>query len=159
MHVSYTIGELLIVRYIPFFAIGILFYRLRTQPQNRKGDIALIGLCLVAIGLAYKPVLLLVGVVCTAIFALFQLGWLRLLRWSPFAFLGAISYSLYLLHQAIGFSVIWQLERHGVAPGLAALAAAVMVTVLATGLTWWVERPAMQAIRRWWKRQHAPVPT
>ena len=159
MHVSYTIGELLIVRYIPFFAIGILFYRLRTQPQNRKGDIALIGLCLVAIGLAYKPVLLLVGVVCTAIFALFQLGWLRLLRWSPFAFLGAISYSLYLLHQAIGFSVIWQLERHGVAPGLAALAAAVMVTVLATGLTWWVERPAMQAIRRWWKSQHAAVPT
>ena len=81
------------------------------------------------------------------------------MRWSPFAFLGAISYSLYLLHQAIGFSVIWQLERHGVAPGLAALAAAVMVTVLATGLTWWVERPAMQAIRRWWKRQHAAVPT
>ena len=34
MHVSYTIGELLIVRYIPFFAIGILFYRLRTQPPG-----------------------------------------------------------------------------------------------------------------------------
>lgn len=158
MHVSYTVGELLIVRYIPFFAIGILFHLLRTQPGFWKLDSALIGLSLIAIGLAYKPVLLVVGLVCTAIFVLFHLGWLRALRWAPFTFLGAISYSLYLLHQAIGFSVIWQMEKHGIAPAAAALMAAAMVTVLATGLTWWVERPAMQAIRRWWKRHHAPVP-
>lgn len=157
-HVSYVFRELLILRYIPFFAIGILFYRLRSQPQHRYGDMFLIGLCLLAIGVAYKPVLLLVALVCTAIFAAFSLDWLRFLRWAPLAFLGAISYSLYLLHQAIGFSLIWQLEMHGIGPGIAALIAIAMVTVLATGLTWWVERPAMRAIRGWWKRRRELQP-
>lgn len=152
VHVSYTVRELLIVRYIPYFAIGILFYRLRTRPLERPGDIGLLGLCLLAIALAFEPVYLGVASICTAIFALFAAGFLGGLRWAPFAWLGAISYSLYLLHQAIGFSVIWQLERMGVSAGIAALSAAVLVTVLAVALTRYVERPAMRAIRDVWKR-------
>ncbi|MEZ5461197.1 acyltransferase family protein [Dokdonella sp.] len=148
IHLSYTARELLIVRHIPYFALGILFYRIRTHPLERRGDIALIGLCLVAIGLAFKPVYLEVAAISTAIFALFAAGLLGGLRWAPFAFLGTISYSLYLLHQAIGFSLIWHLETVGVSASLAALVAAVAVTILATGLTFLVERPAMRAIRR-----------
>ena len=149
--VSYTLSELLIVRHIPYFAIGILFYRLRTRPEARLPDIALIGACLLAIMFAYKPVYAVVAVVCTAIFALFALGYLRGLRWAPFAFLGTISYALYLLHQSIGFSLIWHLEHRGVSSGLAALTAAIVVTALAVVLTYLVERPAMRWIRRTWK--------
>mgnify|MGYP000220361053 CR=1 FL=1 len=153
-HLSYTLRELLIVRHIPYFAIGILFYRIRSRPAGRRVDIGLIGLCLIAIAIAYKPIYAEVAMVCTTIFALFAAGLLGGLRWAPFAFLGTISYSLYLLHQAIGFSLIWRLENHGVSSGMAALGAAVLVTALAVALTFLVERPAMRAIRRAWKSRH-----
>jgi peptidoglycan/LPS O-acetylase OafA/YrhL len=155
---SYTARELLIVRHIPYFAIGILFYRMRTRPSERVVDGMLVGLCLVAIAIAYTPVYLEVAAICTAIFAAFALGLLRGLRWAPFAFLGTISYSLYLLHQAIGFSLIWRLESNGMSASLAALSAAVLVTGLATLLTFLVERPAMRWIRRAWKRHREAGP-
>lgn len=158
INLSYTARELLIVRHIPYFAIGILFYRLRTRPSERVVDSVLIGLCLLAIAIAYKPIYLEVAATCTAIFAAFSLGLLRGLRWAPFAFLGTISYSLYLLHQAIGFSLIWHLEESGLSASLAAVCAAVLVTGLATLLTFLVERPAMRWIRRGWKRHREAAP-
>jgi peptidoglycan/LPS O-acetylase OafA/YrhL len=152
IRLSYTVRELLIVRHIPYFAIGILFYRLRTRPLERRGDIGLIVLCLIAIMLAYKPVFAEVAVICTSIFALFAAGYLGVLRWAPLAFLGMISYSLYLLHQAIGFSLIWHFEINGLSASMAALSAAILVTILSTLLTLLVERPAMRTIRDAWKR-------
>ena len=154
-HFSYTVHEVLILRHIPFFAIGILFYRLRTQPDQWRLDVALIALCLIAIAIAYPPVFALTAVICAAIFTLFVTGRLRWLRAAPFAFFGTISYSLYLLHQAIGFSLIWHFEQAGLSAGRAALVAAALVTVLATGLTFAVERPAMRWIRQAWKRRRA----
>jgi peptidoglycan/LPS O-acetylase OafA/YrhL len=151
------VRELLIVRHIPYFAIGILFYRLRTRPLERRGDIGLIALCLIAIVLAYQPVFAEVAVICTSIFALFAAGYLGVLRWAPLAFLGMISYSLYLLHQAIGFSLIWHFETNGLSAGMAALSAAILVTILSTLLTLLVERPVMRTIRDAWKRHRQTV--
>ncbi|MCW5567394.1 MAG: acyltransferase [Dokdonella sp.] len=156
-HFSYLVRELLILRYIPFFALGILFYRLRVYPSERRVDAVLIVLALVAIALAYQPVFAVVALACTAVFAAFICGWLRWLRFAPFAFLGTISYSLYLLHQAIGFSLIWQFERLGLHAGPASVLAALLVSGLAALLTFCVERPAMRRIRAWWNR-HLSVP-
>ena len=158
-HFSYLLRELLILRHIPFFALGILFYRLRTHPQGRRLDTSLIGLCIVAIGIAYPPVFALVALACSAIFALFVTNRMTWLRGAPFVFLGAVSYSLYLLHQAIGFSLIWHFEHDaGLGAGAAAICAALLVTVLATALTWFIERPAMRLIRDAWKRHSRPAP-
>lgn len=155
---SYTARELLILRHIPYFAIGILFYRMRTRPSERVVDGMLVGLCLIAIAIAYEPVYLEVAAICTVIFAAFSLGLLRGLRWAPFAFFGTISYSLYLLHQAIGFSLIWHLENNGLSASLAALCSAGLVTALATLLSFLVERPAMRLIRRGWTRHREVGP-
>lgn len=153
-HFSYLARELLILRHIPFFALGILFYRLRTTPQGFRLDTLLIGVCLVAIAIAYPPVFTLVAVTCCVIFTLFVTDRLTWLRAAPFAFFGAISYSLYLLHQAIGFSVIWHLEHDaGLGAGLAAICAALLVTLLAVALTFLVERPVMRWIRDIRKRR------
>jgi peptidoglycan/LPS O-acetylase OafA/YrhL len=68
-----------------------------------------------------------------------------------FVFLGGISYSLYLLHQAIGFALIHALERQGV-PSLAACVLTLgAVLALAAALSYAVERPAMRKIRSWWR--------
>ncbi len=155
MHFSYTLRELLLLRHIPFFALGILFYRIQTRPVERRLNLGYIALCLIAIGICDPPVFLLVGVVCCAIFALFATGQLRWLRAAPFVFFGGISYSLYLLHQAIGFALIHRLE----AAGFSSLAAVAVVTltvlVLATALTYGIERPAMRRLRDGWRRRKA----
>ena len=153
VHFSYILRELLILRHIPFFALGVLFYRIHSRPDTLRSNLVLIALSLLSIGLCYAPVYLVVGIVCSAIFALFVTGRLRWLRKAPFVFFGGISYSLYLLHQAIGFALIHWLEAAGV-PSLAAVAiVALVVLVLATALTYSVERPAMRRLRDGWRRR------
>jgi peptidoglycan/LPS O-acetylase OafA/YrhL len=150
-HFSYTSRVLLNLLYIPYFALGILFYRLHAARGSRAGNIALIVASLATIGLAYEPVYFVVGLVCTAVFALFLAGGLRWLRHRLFLFLGGISYSLYLLHQAIGFAVIHRLERLGVHSLAAITLAFALALCLATLLNRCVERPAMRAIRQRWQ--------
>lgn len=153
MHFSYTVRELLLLRHIPFFALGILFYRLHARSGDARVDVVLIALSLATIGIAYDRVYLAAALVCVAIFGLFVTGALRWLREAPFVFLGGISYSLYLLHQTIGFALIHRLEAAGV-PSLAAVALAIAVALaLATALTHLVERPAMRALREGWRRR------
>lgn len=151
LHFSHTLREVLLLLYIPFFAIGILFYRIQTRRDPLWKNIALIALSVAAVAYSGEPVHLLVALVCIAIFALFVTGNLRWLRGRVFVFLGGISYSLYLLHQAIGFAVIHRLEALGVHSWLAVLAAVALSLSLATLLNRWVERPAMTAIRAWWR--------
>jgi peptidoglycan/LPS O-acetylase OafA/YrhL len=154
-HFSYTARELLILRHIPFFALGILFYRLWTRADERWLNLGFIGAALLAIGIADPPVFLLVAVVCCTIFALFVARALRWLASAPFAFLGAISYSLYLLHQAIGFALIHWLEGEGL-PSLLAIGTTLLVVLaLASSLTFLVERPAMRWLRARWRERRA----
>lgn len=156
-HFSYTMRELFIVRHIPFFALGILFYRIHTRMPDRSIDLSLIGLCLLAIGVAMPAVFLLVAAICCAIFGLFVAGALRWLATPAFALLGTLSYSIYLLHQAIGIAVIHRVEEAGVHSGIAIVLAVALVLALAAAITFLVERPAMRAIRLAWRRR-VPVP-
>jgi peptidoglycan/LPS O-acetylase OafA/YrhL len=57
---------------------------------------------------------------------------------------------VYLLHQVIGFDFIWYLEHAGVDNTAAVFITIVGVTLLASALTFLVERPAMRAIRDAW---------
>lgn len=152
-HFSYVLRELMILRFIPFFAMGILFYRIRKNPREWPLNVAMIGACLLSIGIGERPIFLTVAVFCCAVFTAFTLGWLRFLNHRPFAFLGNISYSLYLVHQAIGFVIIYHLERVGVPSLLAVAVAMVSALLLAVVMNRLVEKPAMKFIRAEWKRR------
>lgn len=158
VHFSYTVRELLILRHIPFFALGILFYRLWTRPSERMLNLCFIATSLATIGFAYQPVFLLVACVCCVVFGLFVLGALRWLARAPFVFLGAISYSLYLLHQVIGFALIHWLEHRGMSSSVAIGVAVLLVLALAAALTFLVERPALRWIRARWRERASVVP-
>jgi hypothetical protein len=84
LHFSYTVRELFIVRHIPFFAMGILSYQLYRGSERPVLDVALIGLCLLAVAIALPPVFVVVGLVCCAIFGLFLVGALRWLATPTF---------------------------------------------------------------------------
>lgn len=153
VHFSYVVRELMILRFIPFFAMGILFYRLRQRPEEWRLNVAMIALCLASIAVGERPVFLIVACFCCAVFTAFTLGWLRFLNTRLFAFLGGISYSLYLLHQAIGFVVIYHLERMGVPALLAVALAMAFALLLATVFNRMVEKPTMRFIRTQWKQR------
>lgn len=156
VHFSYALRELMILRFIPFFAMGILFYRLRQRPEEWRLNVLMIALSLLAIAVGERPIFLAVAVFCCAVFTAFTVGWLRFLNRRMFAFLGEISYSLYLVHQAIGFVVIFYLEKVGV-HALAAVPVAMLFSLLlAFAMNRWVEMPAMRAIRAAWKRKEQP---
>jgi peptidoglycan/LPS O-acetylase OafA/YrhL len=91
-------------------------------------------------------------VICAAAFAVLIATRYRprVLRLPPLLFLGTISYSFYLLHQNIGYVVMRNLERpDGLAlgPNAAILAALAVTTLLATALTYGVEKPAYKAVK------------
>ena len=143
---SYTLREILILRYIPFFAVGILFYRIWTRPAEARANYLLILASLAVIGITLPPVYSAVAAFCVAVFWLFVSDRLQWLRLRPFVFLGTISYSEYLLHQDIGFTIIWHLEKIGFSGTVAAIAAILTTAALAVLLTFLIERPAMRAI-------------
>lgn len=79
------------------------------------------------------------------------------------AFLGGISYSLYLLHQMIGYLLIYKLEAAGMGASLAVLLTTAAMMVLAYLVRRTVEIPAQNGILAWyapWKAKTiAPVAT
>ena len=67
---------------------------------------------------------------------------------SGLLFLGAISYSLYLVHQNVGYVVIRNLDGAGVPHWGSVVVAFLLALAAATALNRLVERPAQAALRR-----------
>ncbi len=84
---------------------------------------------------------------------------LRLPDWAVViaSFLGGISYSLYLLHQSIGYNLIYHLEQRGMNANHA-IAVTIAVMVLAAYLIRrYVEMPSQNALLQWYKRRSGRV--
>lgn len=158
-----ALRQLMLGHYGPYFGAGILFYlsRHRTDARERYLDVCGIALCLVAVWIMRPWNDALASTACFAIFGLLAAGRLTLLANRPFLFLGAISYSLYVVHQNVGFIII----KHTTGAGLstnAAIGLAILTSMaIATAITYLVERPAQRGIRalytKWKARPALPA--
>ena len=148
-------ARVLILEFAPFFSIGILFYRLYRNQGAAAWNHALIAAALAVI-MASQPfaVSLLIVAACSVLWKLAH-GGLPALRFRPLVFVGTISYSLYLLHQKIGYSLMLSLLERGWSAGAAMAVAATLSIGLATAVTFLVEKPALHAIRRRYKALRA----
>lgn len=145
----WTLSRLLILTYIPWFALGICVY-LATQGRSAADGrawrpTALAALACLAVvdhwGLAVLAAVLALLVWAAAT------GRLPWLAHPVLVFFGTISYPLYLVHENIG----WVVQRAVLARALpfdvSVLVAFGVSVALATLLTRTVEQPAMRAIR------------
>jgi peptidoglycan/LPS O-acetylase OafA/YrhL len=137
-----------LLKYAHFFLAGILCYRLRFEGLTATRQL-LLACCLVT---QFALNNLWSGLFAIVFFGLFyamarqRLGWIAV---RPLVFLGTISYSLYLIHQNIGYVIMRSL---GTSPRPVQIAVAVGVALLlATGLTFLVEQPALRGIRALYK--------
>jgi len=110
------------------------------------------------------PVSIYLGLVPLGCAALLVVGLQLKIRFKPLEFIGAISYSWYLLHSIFGYKL---LSLH-IAQWGALLLGAVSTLVLSVVTYFWLERPAMfagKAIIEWWRKrtcasdQTRPLPT
>jgi peptidoglycan/LPS O-acetylase OafA/YrhL len=144
----WKLTRFMLLQYAYLFAAGILFYLVYTR-QATKLSYALLGLCVVNAALVHGfgiPLLF----ICSffSIFLLIALGKAEFLNLRPLTFLGAISYSLYLLHENMGYLTLKLLNDQGINPDLAVFINVLLAIGVATLATFLVERPAMNAIRR-----------
>ena len=92
------------------------------------------------------------------VFALFALRKLEWLAFRPLVFVGGISYSLYLVHEYIGVSLISILEHRLHLPDLLAAISAVLVSgAIAYAMTRFIETPAKNAMLAWGSRRASRV--
>lgn len=148
---SLPLGKhLLILRYIPYFAMGIGFFLWSARRMRSRTTMALVVLSLLAVKPASDHERMLVSLGLPALFWLAVSGRTVVFEHRVLVFLGAISYPLYLLHQNIGYAAIATMMRGGIHGLAAAGLAALLALALAWGLHRLVEVPAMHAIRSWY---------
>ena len=149
---SYTVRELLIIRYVPFFAAGILLYRMREPGGRTVQDWALMAAAIAASWVVWGWPEALSIAFCVVVFRMIDAGMLGFLTHQPLLFLGSISYTLYLLHQEIGYILIDAFEDHGISAALSIVLTTVLMIVLAWLLSITIEKPGMHYLRSLYKK-------
>jgi peptidoglycan/LPS O-acetylase OafA/YrhL len=92
-------------------------------------------------------------------FAAFAIsGYARWLAMPATLWLGAISYPLYLIHRNLGYFSLGALHREGWPTWLALICAVTGALVLATLLTYFVERPLCRYLRVAYARSKVSAP-
>lgn len=143
------------------FLVGMVLYDMRRGDRWWHGVLLSLGLGCVAFRHLYRGVTdaphagwpyVLAVVAFAAVIALCSRVRVRALELPPLIFLGTISYALYLVHQNIGYIVIREAQERGWST-LASIGAASAVAILiATVITFGIERPANRAVRGLLKR-------
>jgi peptidoglycan/LPS O-acetylase OafA/YrhL len=135
------------------FVAGIMFFRVH-QTNN-----SLVPSGIIACALAVEFLLHTVnsGIMCSAIFITFFLVVrknqfaIRILSLRPLVYFGMISYSLYLIHQNIGYIILRGFYQANISPALS-ISIVVLISVgIASAMNALVEKPARTAIRSYWK--------
>lgn len=146
---------LLALRYVPFFIIGMLSYRVWAGQRNWRQQAPYAALALLSIATGETWDIFLVGCALLAIFVGVIGGFMRWVAAPPLLWLGGISYSFYLIHQNVGFVVMLRVADAGYSPWIGFAAAFGVALTLGTAINRLVERPAGEAILAWWRRRKA----
>ena len=162
---SDRLGSLLLAESAPFFSVGIACFLLR-RDQRRWQDWLLLVIAGVlasevaardaaelsaahAVDIAPTTVRLLVALFCL-IFAAIALDWSRVLRWSGFTPVGALTYPLYLLHAYIGYALMRQFGGDQPSPVFVLLLVAGMIAA-----AWLMHRFGERPLAAWLKQKLA----
>ena len=147
---------LFVLRYVPFFIIGILAHRIWAGRRSWKQQAPYCALVMLSVAVMESWDVTLVALALFGIFAALISGRLSMLNIRPLVWMGGISYSFYLIHQHVGFVVMLRIAEAGYSPWIGFSAAFVVALFLGTAINRLVERPAGEAILAWWRRRRAP---
>lgn len=151
----------LLLNFAHVFIVGMMFYQMWSRGQSLLRYL-IIGGCIATQLFIFDTSLdKIVGgvyihhgsdapILCglALLFTLFINNKLTFIINKPLVFLGTISYCLYLIHEYIGYVVIYVLETHYRLHSLFAILTAITLSVsLAILMTFYIELPALRFIR------------
>lgn len=143
---------ILILRYLPFFAIGMASYRVWSGERSWRQQLPVLAAIVFTVAVSETRDLIVVALLLILCFWAMLAGHLRWLCVAPLLWFGQISYSLYLVHQHIGFTIMFNMDAAGYSPELAYAAAVIAAVILGALLNRFVERPAGRFLSNLWKR-------
>lgn len=129
-----------------FFIIGIIFYLIKKYGYKLSSGVVLL-LSLLSIYFVGGWIMFCFALLFSLLLYLAVMDCISFVNIKPLVFLGSISYSLYLLHQNIGYVIIRELYKHEVHYLYVVLVPAAISILLAAIVTYGVERPAMSFLR------------
>lgn len=148
---------LFILEYAPMFIAGINFYRIKNNGPTVLNHVIIIASFL----LECKWLLLHPDenygslAILAVIYAVFYLFTYQKLSWLSnrmLLFLGTISYSLYLLHNVIGYSIIYRIRQYTDVQAIYVIVPMIFSISIATLMTFYIEKPAIKFIRSSYKK-------
>lgn len=157
VHVPYKIRTLFLFDYGGFFLLGMLLFLYWRGTRGRW-----IWLTMTAAVLLLWMQSVIHGSMALMALPLFFLilhQKLPVLASTPLIFLGSISYSLYIVHQYNGYAFLLKWEQAGLPIHAGQLVAMILAILLATAMTYGVERPAAKWIRKHWSRHRERSPS
>ena len=146
--ISGFIERVMILRWFPLFAMGILLNEIKCK----RGEFKLNAFGILLAGFAFHVIDVkdhnpaATGVLFVLL-TLCAYGKLPVLRFKPLLFIGSISYSLYLFHNNIGTVFMSWLESIGVPSLVAFLATFALVVWLSAQITFRFEQPVSKFLR------------
>ncbi|SCW52665.1 Peptidoglycan/LPS O-acetylase OafA/YrhL, contains acyltransferase and SGNH-hydrolase domains [Sphingobium faniae] len=150
---------LFVLRYTPFFVIGMLAYRIWAGQRTWRQQTLYAALALLSVATMETWDVTVVAAILMVAFAAMIVGRLRFVALRPLVWIGGISYSFYLIHQHVGFVVMLRMADAGYSPWIGFATAFLVALFLGTAINRLVERPAGEAILGWWRgRTRAALP-
>ena len=140
------LNRYLIYPFVPFFLLGIMLYLVRTRGASRQRT-AIVVAALATIWLIHGLVGFTISLSLFAGTAFAISGRGHYIASPVLLWLGAISYSLYLIHRNLGYLALSELHKHGLPAGMALLITISVALALASFLTYFVERPVCAYLR------------
>ena len=146
--------DLLIIRWSVFFIIGICLFKIY---QKKTTPLTVINFAL-SIGLIFLIHGQVSLIICSGIILVIFLGtngYLPFLKNRVLIFLGSISYSLYLIHQNIGYIIINKGYQYDIHPLISIVVSIIFVIMLAVLLNRYVEKPAGRFLKNAYRKRQA----
>jgi peptidoglycan/LPS O-acetylase OafA/YrhL len=134
-----------------FFIAGIMFYKIKNKKASLINHIIIIWCYIYCISLKTDISQMLINAVYFGFFYFFCYGRLSFIVRKSLLFLGLISYPLYLIHANVGYVIIRNLNKIAMNPNISVMIATVCALSLAWLIHRFVEKPAMQVIRKKYK--------
>ena len=157
------LSVIFITRYAPLFMAGILFYRIKKNGATVWLHVLIFASLLAACYQllpaktatdtqpAFDSIPFIALVIFYSTFYLFAYNRLSFLSVKPLLFLGGISYSLYLVHENIGYGIIYWLKKVLDQQLFYIPITLAVVILLAWLINTYIEKPAMNLIRNYYK--------